>query len=1720
MECTLVDNDGTKAVVMCGHEKKTFKSSEIGQVNPPKFEKCEDMANLTFLNDASVYHNLEARFKAKLIYTYSGLFCIVVNPYKRYPIYTATCVKMYLGKRRNEVPPHLWAITETAYRNMLTNSKNQSMLITGESGAGKTENTKKVIAYLAQVAASGKKGSEKKVSLEDQIVATNPILESYGNAKTSRNDNSSRFGKFIRIHFNGAGKLAGCDIESYLLEKSRITQQQEVERSYHIFYQLLQPFVPTMKAKCLLTDDIYDYEYVSQGKTTVASIDDNEELEMTDSAFDIIGFSEEEKWDCYKLTAGVMASGQVKFVQKGRDDQAEIGDKDWDFPGKVSELFGVEKFELFKSFCKPKIRVGTEWVTKGQSCEQATNGVGGIARATFDRIFKWLIIKCNDTLIDKSMKKANFCAVLDIAGFEMFDYNGFEQISINFVNEKLQQFFNNHMFVVEQQLYQDEGLDVAMQDFGMDLIACIITFEKPMGIWAILEEESNFPKATDKTFEDKIKAQHLGKSANMAKAKSATDPNAHFAIIHYAGTVSYNVTGWLEKNKDPVNDTVVDVLKRGSCELMKTVWADHPGQSAPPETEKKKKKKGGGKTVSSVYLVQLAELMATLNITEPHFIRCIVPNTHKKPLETETPLIMHQLTCNGVLEGIRVCMLGFPNRMLYRDYKARYMVLGAELLAKAANDKEGVYALMDKIAFEREKFRCGHTMVFFRAGALAALEEARDGIVLKLVRWMQGQAFGRIRRKAYQKNADQRELMKVIQRNFRKYMVLRSWGWFVIIQKTKPLVGQQNPEQELAELEEKANAKYGAYEDALKTKARLQEENVAAKEEIQALIKQIEAEQGNMSQYTDRQAAATAGKTRLEGVLVETGNLLVQMQQSREDATGEKKELEAENMVIKKDIEDLELAIQKLEQEKTNRDHNIRSLNDEIAAQDEVINKLNKEKKLAAENNSKASEDMQCAEDKVNHLNNVKSKLESTLDELEDSLNKEKRSRADIEKKRRKIEGDLKVAQETVMDAERNKKDLEMTISRKEKDLSSLSSKLEDEQSLVAKMQKAIKETQGRVEELEEELEAERQARAKAERQRSDLARELDQLGERLNEAGGATAAQLELNKKRDFEIGKLRKDLEEANIQQESTMMNLKRKHQDAIAEMSEQIDQLSKMKAKIEKDKNSISHEIGDVRAATDEIVRSKASAEKSNKNLCAQLNDCNKKVEEANLTLGDFENAKRKMAAENADLLRSVQELENNASMIAKFKIQLVSALDEAKKIADTEAKERQTLLGRFKNLEHELDGSKAMMDEEAGAKEVEMAKLKLQSRLSEAESTTEQLHGKLRQLEGAKTKVQAEIDEVSAQLDQAHILNSSMEKKARQFDRIVSEWKGKADSLSMDLDVAQKESRNASSELFRVKSAYEESVLQLDEVRKENKGLSNEIKDIMDQISEGGRSIHEIDKIRKRLDAEKMELQAALEEAEGALEQEENKVLRAQLELTQVRQEIERRIGEKEEEFQSTRKNFSKAVDNMQSALEVESKSKGEASRMKKKLESDVADLELSLEHANAANVETQKVIKRYHQQIREVQTKLEDEQRSKEVFRDHLIANDRRAHSMQNALEEARTLLEQADRARRIVEQELSDTNEQLSDLTCTNQSIAGAKRKLESEMQTLNGELDEMASEAQMSDEKAKKAMVDAARLADELRTEQDVAQCHEKDRKLLECQVKDCQQRLDEAEA
>ncbi|KAL0119523.1 hypothetical protein PUN28_007766 [Cardiocondyla obscurior] len=1749
------------SVGLPGGETKQFRKDQLSQVNPPKFEKAEDMADLTYLNEASVLHNLKQRYYAKLIYTYSGLFCVAINPYKRFPVYTSRCAKLYRGKRRSEVPPHIFAISDGAYVNMLTNNENQSMLITGESGAGKTENTKKVIAYFATVGASTKKdkedsGSQKKGSLEDQVVQTNPVLEAFGNAKTVRNDNSSRFGKFIRIHFGPSGKLAGADIETYLLEKARVISQQALERSYHIFYQMMSGSVKGLKEMCLLSNNITDYYFVSQGKTTIPGLDDGDELVVTDQAFDVLGFTQEEKDDIYKITAAVMHMGGMKFKQRGREEQAEAdGTEEGE---RVAKLLGCDCADLYKNLLKPRIKVGNEFVTQGRNKDQVAYSVGAMSKAMFDRLFKWLVKKCNETL-DTKQKRQHFIGVLDIAGFEIFDFNSFEQLCINFTNEKLQQFFNHHMFILEQEEYKREGIEWTFIDFGMDLQQTIDLLEKPMGILSILEEESMFPKATDKTFEEKLNNNHLGKSPNYLKPKPPKPGQqaAHFAIGHYAGNVPYNITGWLEKNKDPLNDTVVDQFKKSTNKLLIEIFADHPGQSGDAGGggggggKGGRGKKGGGfSTVSSSYKEQLNNLMTTLRATQPHFVRCIIPNELKQPGVIDSHLVMHQLTCNGVLEGIRICRKGFPNRMVYPDFKLRYKILAPAACDKAKEPKDAAAAILDSTGLDADMYRLGHTKVFFRAGVLGQMEELRDERLGKIVSWMQAYIRGYISRKDYKKLQEQRLALVVVQRNLRKYLQLRTWPWWKLWQKIKPLLNVTRIEDEMAALEEKARKAQEAFEREEKMRKELEDLNAKLLSEKTNLLRQLEGEKGSLSEYQEKSLKLAAQKADLESQLQDLTDRFKEEEDSRNNLFQNKKKLEQEVAGLKKDIEDLELNLQKSEQDKATKDHQIRNLNDEIAHQDELINKLNKEKKNQGEVNQKTSEELQAAEDKVNHLNKVKLKLEQTLDELEDSLEREKKSRADVEKAKRKVEGDLKLTQEAVADLERNKKELEQTIQRKDKELSSLTAKLEDEQSLVGKLQKQIKELQARIEELEEEIEAERGGRAKAEKQRADLARELEELGERLEEAGGATSAQIELNKKREAELSKLRRDLEEANIQHESSLASLRKKHNDAVAEMGEQIDTLNKLKARVEKEKVQYYSELNDLRTSCDHLSNEKAAQEKIVKQLQHQLNETQGKLEEVNRTLNDFDAAKKKLSIENSDLLRQLEEAESQVSQLSKIKISLTTQLEDTKRLADEESRERATLLGKFRNLEHDLDNIREQVEEEAEGKadlqrqlskanaeaqlwrtkyesegvaraeELEEAKRKLQARLAEAEETIESLNQKVIALEKTKQRLSTEVEDLQIEVDRATAIANAAEKKQKAFDKIIGEWKLKVDDLAAELDASQKECRNYSTELFRLRGAYEEGQEQLEAVRRENKNLADEVKDLLDQIGEGGRNIHEIEKARKRLEAEKDELQAALEEAEAALEQEENKVLRSQLELSQVRQEIDRRIQEKEEEFENTRKNHQRALDSMQASLEAEAKGKAEALRMKKKLEADINELEIALDHANKANAEAQKNIKRYQQQLKDVQTALEEEQRARDEARELLGISERRANALQNELEESRTLLEQADRGRRQAEQELADCHEQLNELSAQNASISGAKRKLEAELQTLHSDLDELLNEAKNSEEKAKKAMVDAARLADELRAEQDHAQTQEKLRKALETQIKELQVRLDEAEA
>ncbi|XP_058239743.1 myosin heavy chain, fast skeletal muscle-like [Hemibagrus wyckioides] len=1751
---TIKSRDGGKVTVelLESKESRTVKEDDVYPMNPPKFDKIEDMAMMTHLNEASVLYNLKERYAAWMIYTYSGLFCATVNPYKWLPVYDAEVVAAYRGKKRMEAPPHIFSVSDNAYQFMLTDRENQSVLITGESGAGKTVNTKRVIQYFATVAMQSDKKKEASAgkmqgSLEDQIIAANPLLEAYGNAKTVRNDNSSRFGKFIRIHFGTSGKLASADIETYLLEKSRVSFQLSDERGYHIFYQMMTNEKPELIEMTLITTNPYDFPMCSQGQITVASINDKEELIATDTAIDILGFSAEEKMCIYKFTGAVLHHGNMKFKQKQREEQAEPdGTEEAD---KVAYLLGLNSADMLKALCYPRVKVGNEFVTKGQTVPQVYNAVNALAKSIYERMFLWMVIRINQ-MLDTKQARQFFIGVLDIAGFEIFDFNSMEQLCINFTNEKLQQFFNHHMFVLEQEEYKKEGIVWEFIDFGMDLAACIELIEKPMGIFSILEEECMFPKATDTSFKNKLYDQHLGKCNAFQKPRPAKGKaEAHFSLVHYAGTVDYNIAGWLEKNKDPLNESVVQLYQKSAVKLLSTLY--------PPVVEETGGKKGGKKkggsmqTVSSQFRENLGKLMTNLRSTHPHFVRCLIPNESKTPGLMENFLVIHQLRCNGVLEGIRICRKGFPSRILYGDFKQRYKVLNASVIPEGQfiDNKKACEKLLGSIDIDHDQYRFGHTKVFFKAGLLGVLEEMRDEKLASLVTMTQALCRGFLMRREFVKMMERRSAIDTIQYNIRSFMNVKHWPWMKVYYKIKPLLKSAETEKELATMKEDFTK---CKEDLAKAEAKkkeLEEKMVALLQEKNDLQLQVASESENLSDAEERCEGLIKSKIQLEAKLKETTERLEDEEEINAELTAKKRKLEDECSELKKDIDDLELTLAKVEKEKHATENKVKNLTEEMTTQDESIAKLTKEKKALQEAHQQTLDDLQAEEDKVNTLTKSKTKLEQQVDDLEGSLEQEKKLRMDLERAKRKLEGDLKLSQESIMDLENDKQQSEEKLKKKDFEISQFLSKIEDEQSLGAQHQKKIKELQARIEELEEEIEAERAARAKVEKQRSDLSRELEEISERLEEAGGATAAQIEMNKKREAEFQKLRRDLEEATLQHEATAAALRKKQADSVAELGEQIDNLQRVKQKLEKEKSEYKMEIDDLSSNMEAVAKAKANLEKMCRTLEDQLSELKTKNDENSRQVNDISVQKARLQTENGEFSRQLEEKEALISQLTRGKQAFTQQIEELKRQMEEEVKAKNALAHGLQSARHDCDLLREQFEEEQEAKaelqrgmskansevaqwrnkyetdaiqrteELEEAKKKLAQRLQEAEEQIEAVNSKCASLEKTKQRLQGEVEDLMIDVERANALAANLDKKQRNFDKVLAEWKQKYEEGQAELEGAQKEARALSTELFKMKNSYEEALDQLETLKRENKNLQQEISDLTEQIGETGKSIHELEKAKKAVETEKAEIQTALEEAEGTLEHEESKILRVQLELNQVKSEIDRKLAEKDEEIEQIKRNSQRVTESMQSTLDSEVRSRNDALRIKKKMEGDLNEMEIQLSHANRQAAEAQKQLRNVQGQLKDAQLHLDDALRGQEDMKEQVAMVERRNTLMLAEIEELRAALEQTERGRKVAEQELIDASERVGLLHSQNTSLLNTKKKLETDLVQIQSEVEDTVQEARNAEEKAKKAITDAAMMAEELKKEQDTSAHLERMKKNLEVTVKDLQHRLDEAE-
>ncbi|XP_031459647.1 myosin heavy chain, skeletal muscle, adult-like [Phasianus colchicus] len=1581
-----------------GGETLTVKEDQVFSMNPPKYDKIEDMAMMTHLHEPAVLYNLKERYAAWMIYTYSGLFCVTVNPYKWLPVYNPEVVLAYRGKKRQEAPPHIFSISDNAYQFMLTDRENQSILITGESGAGKTVNTKRVIQYFATIAASGEKKKEEQPgkmqgTLEDQIISANPLLEAFGNAKTVRS--------------------------------------------------LLSDML-------LITTNPYDYHYVSQGEITVPSIDDQEELMATDSAIDILGFTADEKTAIYKLTGAVMHYGNLKFKQKQREEQAEPDGTE--VADKAAYLMGLNSAELLKALCYPRVKVGNEFVTKGQTVSQVHNSVGALAKAVYEKMFLWMVIRINQQL-DTKQPRQYFIGVLDIAGFEIFDFNSFEQLCINFTNEKLQQFFNHHMFVLEQEEYKKEGIEWEFIDFGMDLAACIELIEKPMGIFSILEEECMFPKATDTSFKNKLYDQHLGKSNNFQKPKPAKGKaEAHFSLVHYAGTVDYNISGWLEKNKDPLNETVIGLYQKSSVKTLALLFATYGGEAEGGGKKGGKKKGSSFQTVSALFRENLNKLMANLRSTHPHFVRCIIPNETKTPGAMEHELVLHQLRCNGVLEGIRICRKGFPSRVLYADFKQRYRVLNASAIPEGQfmDSKKASEKLLGSIDVDHTQYRFGHTKVFFKAGLLGLLEEMRDDKLAEIITRTQARCRGFLMRVEYQRMVERRESIFCIQYNVRSFMNVKHWPWMKLFFKIKPLLKSAESEKEMANMKEEFEK---TKEELAKSEAKrkeLEEKMVVLLQEKNDLQLQVQAEADSLADAEERCDQLIKTKIQLEAKIKEVTERAEDEEEINAELTAKKRKLEDECSELKKDIDDLELTLAKVEKEKHATENKVKNLTEEMAVLDETIAKLTKEKKALQEAHQQTLDDLQVEEDKVNTLTKAKTKLEQQVDDLEGSLEQEKKLRMDLERAKRKLEGDLKLSHDSIMDLENDKQQLDEKLKKKDFEISQIQSKIEDEQALGMQLQKKIKELQARIEELEEEI--------------SELKMEIDDLASNMESVSKAKANLEKMCRTLEDQLSEL-KTKEEQNQRMINDLNTQRARLQTETGEYSRQAEEKDALISQLSRGKQGFTQQIEELKRHLEEEIKAKNALAHA---LQSARHDC--------------------------ELLREQYEEEQEA----KGELQRVLSK------ANSEVAQWRT--------KYETDAIQR-------TEELEEAKKKLAQRLQDAEEHVEAVNAKCASLEKTKQRLQNEVEDLMVDVERSNAACAALDKKQKNFDKILAEWKQKYEETQTELEASQKESRSLSTELFKMKNAYEESLDHLETLKRENKNLQQEIADLTEQIAEGGKAVHELEKVKKHVEQEKSELQASLEEAEASLEHEEGKILRLQLELNQIKSEIDRKIAEKDEEIDQLKRNHLRIVESMQSTLDSEIRSRNEALRLKKKMEGDLNEMEIQLSHANRMAAEAQKNLRNTQGTLKDTQIHLDDALRTQEDLKEQVAMVERRANLLQAEVEELRGALEQTERSRKVAEQELLDATERVQLLHTQNTSLINTKKKLETDIVQIQSEMEDTIQEARNAEEKAKKAITDAAMMAEELKKEQDTSAHLERMKKNMDQTVKDLQLRLDEAE-
>lgn len=1043
------------------------ESKEIFASNAARYDRYEDMAHMGELNEACVLDNLKQRYQSNLIYSFSGLFLVAVNPYRNIPIYEDETVRWYRGQKRQDRPPHIFSVADGAYQALMTSRKSQSILITGESGAGKTENTKRVIHYLTAISS---KNSANPVdsSLEQQLILTNPILESFGNAQTVRNNNSSRFGKFIRIDFDpSGGHIVGASIEKYLLEKSRVTHRAASERNFHIFYQLLQgaPSELLVELKLMKGErrpTTKDFAYICNSNSVIPGVDDSVDFQALQESFNIVGIDDGEAKEFFRVLAVILLLGNLKLTQDDQG-QAHIPTSEDSLLNDICVLLGVDINSFKSALLNPVIRAGKEVVTQAREKEQVQRSIEALSRSLYERLFDRLVGRLNNLLFSNNTNTntnaststnpcqnksstGTFIGVLDIAGFEIFEINSFEQLLINYTNEKLQQFFNHHMFIVEQEEYARQGITWNFVDFGLDSQPMIDLLERtsPVGILPCLDEDCVLPRASDKSFTSKV--QQLCISQNTGKFEfDKLKADKGFILNHYAGKVEYSTEGWVEKNKDPLNENVTRLLAGTSEHLSVQELFIEYGER---KLNNNNNNHGHGhvragifRTVAQKHRESLGQLMNQLGSTQPHFVRCILPNSQKQPGLFVDRQVLEQLQCNGVLEGIRICRQGYPNRLLYNDFWRLYSLLGN---VKDAKGQGAVTKfLSDLMGWKvEEDFALGQEKIFFRAGRLGRLDVMRDGQLSESLRQLQANCRGALLRGERDRKSREADSIKILQSTLRPFLSVRRNIWSRLIGRVRPLLTVTRSENRIKEIQAQMVA--------------IEEEREQQTSQLRQALKE---ERETLTTLQNQLGESERNRRNLQIKFQEGQDLISQLSQKQENLQIELNSFKALSSQLKTEIslkgeegEFLKIKISELENEKFLLQESFKKIKKEFEE------KMEENEKILVEKRGKEEE----IEGKIEMIKSEKEKLlielgscEERIKELkEDSKLKEE----EHEQMLRDHRGQIRNLQ---ANEEKRRGELEEEIDnlkrKSTRDLESLKLELESEKKSVSSLKEAIK---------------------------------------------------------------------------------------------------------------------------------------------------------------------------------------------------------------------------------------------------------------------------------------------------------------------------------------------------------------------------------------------------------------------------------------------------------------------------------------------------------------------------------------------------------------------------------------------------------------------------------------------------------------------------------------